>query len=374
MFPKTYYSSELTLMKILYIITGLGLGGAEKIVTQLADEMYKKGHTVKIAYLTGMKLVQPSSKDIEIINLGLNSTKDFIKSSKNLKNLLIDYQPDIIHSHMIHANIFSRLNRIISPMKKLICTAHNSNEGGKIRMLAYKLTNPLGDIFTNVSKEATSAFVAKNVVKANQIMTVYNGIDINKFKNLTLDKKVYRSNINISEDIKLILAVGRFNDQKDYPNLINAIAILAKQRNDFRVIIVGDGPLRTTLQNLIDELNLNSTISLLGKRDDIPELMTVSDIYVLSSKYEGLPTVLIEAMACEKFIVATDCGGSREILGDTGILVPSKNSQALSDALTSALQLSAEEMIKNGVKARERVESTFSLESSVSHWLSLYEN
>lgn len=360
-------------MKILYVITGLGVGGAEKVVSQLADEMCSRGHTVKIAYLTGEELVKPKSSQVEIIDLNLNSIKDLPIASIKLKKLITRYQPDVIHSHMVHANIFSRINRLITPMNKLICTAHNSNEGGKLRMLAYRLTNSLCDVFTNVSKEATSAFVEKKVVKSNHMLTVYNGVDLNKFQNMRLDIEAYRKTLNLDSDTRVLLAIGRFNEQKDYPNLLRAIEFLSKKRKDFKLIIAGDGELRPIIQDMIHHMELDNIVSLLGNRNDIPELMAISDIYVLSSEYEGLPTVLIEAMSCEKFIVATDCGGSREILGDTGILVSTKDSIALANAINKALELPYEEIIINSKKARARAEAIFSIESSTDQWLNLYE-
>lgn len=362
-------------MKILYVITSLGLGGAEKVVSQLADEMCSKGHTVKIAYLTGENLVKPNSSEVEIIELNLNSVKDFPAASIKFKRLISEFQPEIIHSHMVHANIFSRTNRLITPMNKLICTAHNSNEGGKLRMLAYRLTNPLCNIFTNVSKEATSAFVKNNIVKPNKMLTVYNGVDLNKFQNMssTLDIDLYKKTLNLDPDTKVLLAVGRFNEQKDYPNLLKAVGLLAEKRKNFKLLIAGDGELRPMIQDMIRQLSLEKFVSLLGNRDDIPELMTISDIYILSSKYEGLPTVLIEAMACEKFIIATDCGGSQEILGNTGILVPPESSSQLSEALDNVMNLNCKDISLNGRAARERAESLFSLESSIDRWLELYE-
>lgn len=101
--------------------------------------------------------------------------------------------------------------------------------------------------------------------------------------------------------------------------------------------------------------------------------MNQADFFVLSSRQEGLPTVLIEAMACETFVVATDCGGSAEILGETGVLVPIENSEALAKGLEQAMKLTEDQIRKNGKLARKRVEALFSLESSVNKWLALYE-
>ena len=354
-------------MNILYVITGLGLGGAEKVVADLADQMIALGHNVKIAYLTGSVLVKPVSSDVEIIALHLNSVKDFLPASKKYRKLVKSFCPDVIHAHMVHANIFARLNRVLCSVPKLICTAHNSNEGGKLRMFAYRLTNRLSDVNTNVSQEATEALIAKGAFSKNNLITVHNGIDLRKFEK-------NHDNIDLDKHVLNFISVGRFNDQKDYPNLINAFAILRK-RNDYNIklSIVGHGELQPQIETLIKELELDKDITLLGRRSDVPKLINEADIFILSSKFEGLPTVVIEAMACECYVVATDCGGSAEILGDTGMLVPIQDSQALANALETAINLDVEHRLINNKKARARVERLFSFESSVQKWLALYE-
>lgn len=354
-------------MNILYVTTGLGLGGAEKVVADLADQMIALGHDVKIAYLTGNVLVKPACSDIEIVALHLNSAKGFLTASKKYRKLVKSFCPDVIHAHMVHANIFARLNRLLCPVPKLICTAHSSNEGGKVRMVVYRATNFLSNINTHVSQEATKTMISKGAFTKNDIITVYNGIDLSKFKSNS-------KNIKLDKDPLSIIAVGSLSDPKDYPNLINAFAIFKKNNNsNIKLNIVGDGELRPQIEAQIKELKLDKDITLLGRRSDIPKLLNAADIFVLSSKYEGLPTVVIEAMACECYVIATDCGGSAEILDDTGKLVPIQDSQALANALETAINLDVEHRLLNNKKARARVERLFSLENSVQKWIALYE-
>ena len=97
-------------MKILYLITGLGGGGAEKVVADLADQMSQRGHLVKIAYLKGEVVVRPENNEIELVYLGLESIKQSTFAYKKYKNLLQTFKPDVVHAHMVHANIFARLN------------------------------------------------------------------------------------------------------------------------------------------------------------------------------------------------------------------------------------------------------------------------
>ncbi|WP_165589331.1 glycosyltransferase, partial [Acinetobacter lactucae] len=164
-------------MRILYVITGLGGGGAEKVVCDLADEMCSRGHIVKIAYLKGEIVVYPKNKKIELVYLGLESILNALSFSRSYRNLLRSFTPDVVHSHMVHANIFTRILRKFYYIPKLICTAHSSNEGGNFRMLAYKFTHSLADLTTNVSSEASRNFEIRKAVPKGEIKTIYNGIN-----------------------------------------------------------------------------------------------------------------------------------------------------------------------------------------------------
>lgn len=350
-------------MKILYVITGLCLGGAEKVVADLADQMVLRGHEVKIAYLTGEISVKPQSTAVELIYLGLESGKDFIVASRKYRQLIKQYQPDIVHAHMVHANIFARLNRIGCKIPKLICTAHNSNEGGKIRMLAYQYTDFLSDFNSNVSQEAVEAFIEKGAFTANNSVAIYNGIDLSRFK--------YQAEREDNETISL-LAIGRLNEQKDYPNLLNALVEVCKIFPNIHLNIAGEGELRSEIEALIEQLQLNHHVTLLGRRDDVPALMQQADFFILSSKYEGFGLVVAEAMACGTFVIATDCGGVREVMGTTGLLVSPQNSQILADAIINVIELSETEKLENNQHALQYVQQNFDLNKIIDQWENIY--
>lgn len=361
-------------MRILYIITGLGLGGAEKVVIDLAESMHKRGHQVKIAYLTGNIIIRPKFNEIEIIGLKLNSLKDMISSSIIYNKLIISFKPDVVHAHMVHANLFTRLNRLFYKVPKLINSAHSNNEGGELRMYAYKLTNFLADVTTNVSQNAVYEFEKKKAVPRGQMLTIYNGINLNNFKPKAINRTNFIESLNLNPNKKILLSVGRLTEPKDYPNLIRSLCILkTKSITNFQLIIAGEGILRVEIERIIQDLNLKDEITLLGNRKDIADLMNLADIYILPSKFEGFGLVVAEAMACETFVIATNCGGVSEVMGETGILVPPQNSELLAQAIEHSLSLSDEEIIQNGKKARLRVEQLFSLETSINKWLEIYE-
>ncbi|MCM8512869.1 glycosyltransferase [Acinetobacter bereziniae] len=363
-------------MKILYLITGLGGGGAEKVVADLADQMTLRGHSVKIAYLKGNVVVSPQNNSIELVYIGLESLKDVRKAYQNYKNLINTFNPNVVHAHMVHANIFARISRKFCYIPKLICTAHSNNEGGKARMLAYKLTHNLSDLTTNVSLSATKSFEELGAAPKDGIQTVYNGINLSKFKKNEVLGADLRSLLNIAEDEFLLLAVGRLNQAKDYPNLLQALHLVLKQNlitKKINLVIVGEGKLRPDLEELIQVLELRNNVRLIGRRDDIPQLMSAADIFILSSSFEGFGLVVAEAMACETYVVATDCGGVKEVMGGYGTLVPPKDSNALAQAIYITLNQNRIEIEKNNVAALSYVKKTFSLENIADQWIQLYE-
>lgn len=354
-------------MKVLYVITGLGLGGAEKVVADLADQMVLRGHEVKIAYLKGDAIVKPKSQNVELIYLGLESSAKLFPVAYKYRNLIKSYQPDVVHAHMIHANIFARLCRVFSKVPKLICTAHNSNEGGKVRMLAYRMTNFLSNLNTNVSNEATKALIDKKAFKIDEVITVYNGIDLAKFSNKYSKGYIHSSNYNF-------LSVGRFNEQKDYPNLLKAISIVVQNNQNVHFNIAGDGDLREEIERLIIQLDIQKYVTLLGRRNDIPELMSKADCFILPSKYEGFGLVVAEAMACGIFVIGTDCGGVKEVMGNCGILVQPGNSEVLADVIIQFITMDYEKIAKNNVNASEYIQKNFDLNKIIDRWMDIYES
>lgn len=360
-------------MKIAFLITGLGMGGAEKQVCDLADRFVEKGHRVMIVYLTGEAILRPHHDSIPVVGMAMEKTVwSFIRTYIRLRSLFLEFRPDILHSHMVHANLFARLLRLSLPLPRLICTAHNSNEGGWLRMLMYRLTDPFADFSTNVSEEAVEAFVRRKAVPAGRMIAVYNGIDTRHFRYDPSGRTVLRSREKLNENSRIILCVGRLEAQKDYPNMFRAFQILRSRYNDLHLWIVGEGTLRPRLEEMVHELEIGGDVVFLGQRRDIPALMSACDVFCLSSSYEGFGLVVAEAMACEKVVVATDCGGVKEVVGDAGFLSPPNDPQSLAQNLSQALSLDDTQRRQLGERARRRVDALFSLDAIAQRWLDFY--
>jgi len=361
-------------IKVLFVITGLGIGGAERQVLDVSDRLSMRGHQVQIAYLVGPARLLPNNPNIKVVHIGISKNLvGFSHGYLRLRRLISDFKPDVVHSHMVHANLLARLVRLTTKIPKLICTAHNTNEGGRLRMFAYRLTDSLADISTNVSQEAVAAFEANGATPFGRMLAIHNGINTQKFSPNREIRNCYRNRFG-SEYEKIILAVGRLSEQKDYPTLLNAFTKISMKTKNIKLWIIGDGPLRESLKSLASNLGLGERVTFLGIRsdDEIPCFMRASDIFVLSSAWEGFGLVVAEAMATEKIVIATDSGGVREVLGDSGLLVPPQDSDALAEALEKALNMPPKQARELGEKARQRIIEKYGLDSVIDKWLEIY--
>jgi len=368
--------------RLLFVITGLGLGGAETQVVQLAIRLKSRGWEVGVVSLTppGILAKELEANGIPVISLGMRRRFPDPRSLFRLVRIIRLWKSPILHAHMVHANLLARLARLLAPVPVLICTAHStyevSHRAGKLREItwrerAYRLTDFLCDFTSQVSQAGLERYLAVRAAPRHKIRVVHNGIDIQRFCFSASERERVRTELGAGEAF-VWLAVGRLEPQKDYPVLIQSFAQLG--RNDSVLWIAGEGRLREELENLVRALGLEGRVRLLGKRDDIPALMSAADAFVLSSLSEGFPLVIIEAMACELPVVATDSGGPREIVedGQTGFLVPPKDPGALAQAMLRLMNLPEAKRRKMGKLGREKVVAKYSLDHIVDQWEALY--
>jgi glycosyltransferase involved in cell wall biosynthesis len=271
---------------------------------------------------------------------------------------------------MVHANLLGRVSRLFAPIPVVISTAHSVSEGGRWRELAYRVTDGLADLTTIVSRAAAQRYMSVGAVPSHKLKVVPNGVLLQSFRSDTEARSRLRTNLGIGDRFTW-LAVGRLDTPKDYPNLLTAAARLSKRSV---LLIAGDGPLRTSMEQFAADLRISDRIRFLGIRKDIPALMAAADAYVMSSAWEGLPMVLLEASASALPIVATDVGGNNEIVldGISGFLVSAKNPGALAAAMLRTEQLSADSCRSLGLAGREHVAKHYSLSSVVDQWEQIY--
>jgi glycosyltransferase involved in cell wall biosynthesis len=170
------------------------------------------------------------------------------------------------------------------------------------------------------------------------------------------------------------LSVGRFEVAKDYPTMLRAFARVRAQQPDAVLLLVGRGSLQAETEALARELGLASTVRFLGVRSDVPAVMAAADGYVMSSAWEGMPMVLLEAAAAGLPIVATRVGGNQEVVidGETGFLTPPRDSEGLASAMTRLSGLSEAQRHSLGERGREHIRIHYGLDRVADRWEELY--
>jgi glycosyltransferase involved in cell wall biosynthesis len=363
-------------MRIVYLLTSLGVGGAEKQALAVAERMATRGHTVALVVLMP-RLAEEWPTGIRTLHLDVRKTPaSVIKGFNRGSDFLREFRPDLVHSHSFHANIFARLLRLVGPRYVVLSTVHNVYEGGWWRMVAYHLTDSLSRRTVAVSEAAAERFIRLKAVPPHKCTVVLNGIDVDGFVPDAERRAHMRVEMEIAaESAEFVwLAVGRLAPAKDYPNLLRAFAIVRAQRPAARLWVAGDarGDERTPLELIVRELKIDGAVRWLSLRRDMPAILDAADAFVSASAWEGMPLAVGEAMAMEKLVVATDVGGVRELVGDTGVVVPAKDSQALAEAMLTTMQESGEALAARGCAARERVLRQFSMDATADTWEALY--
>lgn len=360
---------------IIFIITGLAYGGAETQLVRLAIRLKARGWEIRVVTLMLPKayVQELEASSIPVYTLGIRRKFPDLWQLIRLPRLIRSLQPEIVHSFMVHANLFSRLVRMLVPVPVLICSARSTDEGGRSRELLYRLTDPLCDLTTQVSQAGLERYIRVGVAPSHKIRYIPNGIDTVRFRPDPEARKRMREELQLGSAF-VWLAVGRFDILKDYPNMLRAFSHLTQVHPNTLLIIAGDGLLRPVMEELVRDLGLKDRVRFLGIRRDIPEVLNAADAYVISSACEGMANVLLEAGATGLPIVATDVGGNREVVrdGETGLLVPPKDSGALALTMLRLMNLSGEERWRMGEAGRQYIRGNYSMNRVVDIWEALY--
>jgi glycosyltransferase involved in cell wall biosynthesis len=368
-------------MRIVYVLNSLGVGGAERQALALADRMAQRGHSVAVLVLRP-RIDNEWPTDLSVVHLDIRkSPRNVLAGIMRARRFLREFRPDLIHSHSFHANILARLLKLFMRSTRVLTTVHNVYEGGRMRMLAYRLTDSLACCTTAVSQAAADRFVRLKAVSARKCVALLNGIDSEEFSPSAVRRGQMREEMGIGNKF-VWLAAGRLVAAKDYPNLLRAFKQvralfpqaqlwIAGEPADTKLVQTADGRMGY-VSGLVVEHDLMDQVRFLGLRRDMPALFDAADGFVSSSAWEGMPLVVGEAMAMEKPVVATDVGGTRELVGDAGIIVPPQDSTVLAAAMIDLMQQSAEHRQTLGQVARTRIARDFSMDARANEWEALY--
>jgi glycosyltransferase involved in cell wall biosynthesis len=363
-------------MKIFFLSTSMGMGGSDSQLLAAAQELRARGHEVLIVSLTPLGPMGLQARDAGIPTESLEMRRGVPdpRGLVRLIRLVRAWRPDVLHSHMVHANLMARVLRLFVPIPALVSTIHNIYEGGRVRMAAYRLTNALVDHMTIVSQAAADRFVSDGIVPKKILTVVPNGVDTDRFRTVPARaRESLRDSMGLEREF-VWLAVGRFEVAKDYPNMLRAFATVHQRHPRVVLLLVGRGTLQAESEALAQALGLEGAVRFLGVRQDVPELMSAADAYVLSSAWEGMPMVLLEAAAAGLPIVSTVVGGNDEVVRDqeSGFLVPPRDPDGLGMAMVRLMELPDADRRSMGERGREHVRAHYGLSRVVERWEDLY--
>ena len=324
-------------IKVLHIIPTFGIGGAERLVVNLLENLNRERFEVAACSLYGKRNTifehQLEEQGITIYYLGKHKGLD-LRMIPRLCHLFKLVKPDIVHTHLSvlrYALIPIILCRIPARFHTVHNIAQKEVDGpGKIMdWLAFHL----GRVIPISISQAVARTVRK--LYGKRTIIIYNGIPTEEFQRSNAVRAVWRKKEGIKDSEVVLIHIGRFSPQKNHHLLIEAFNKAIKECSDLKLLLVGDGELRSGIEKLVKKKGLDQDIRFLGLHQDIPELLAASDIFILSSDWEGFGLVIAEAMAAGKPVIATAVGGVSELVedGKTGLLVPPQNASALSQAI-----------------------------------------
>lgn len=369
-------------LRVLHVIGGGEFGGAEQHILNLLTSFPQDAlEATVVCFYDSVFSNQLRKAGISVVALDRFGRFD-VRLLKALKQTFLTYQPDIIHTHGVKANFFARL-AARSITRSLITTVH-SNLRYDYGRLAYlvasvmeRTTRRWNRHFIAVS-EALGEILCEEGVPASRISVIYNGLDLTPLRQTQLrgtDRQHLRQEWQIPADAFLFGTVARFVPVKGLPYLIDAFAQLVRQEPEktYRLVLVGDGPERALLEEKVKQHGIEDQVCFAGFRHDIPACLHAFDAFVHSSIYEGLGYTIIEAMASEVPVVASNAGGVKEFVkpDQTGLLVEPADVHALADAMKQIATdtSSRAQMVE---RALEMVEATFTIEQMAEKTLKLY--
>ena len=354
---------------VMHLITELDSGGAQSALLRLLEGQDRSRFTpVVLCLYNGDRLVarQIRSLGVEMIDLGMKR-KWRIDAFWRLWRHLRQTRPTILHTWMFHANIPGRLLGRLAGVPTIISSERTMGQEGSVRRLLNRVTGRLADRIICVSQNVAD-FAAKEIgLPADRLVVIPNGIDTSVFRPALAPSTKATGQLTIGY-------VGRLQKVKGVHFLIDAFARLVSEYPHLQLQLVGDGSERAALAQQAQALGVSDNIHFLGIRADMPALYPTFDLFVLPSLWEGMPNVALEAMACGVPVIATNTGGTPEVVqtGRSGILVAPGDVTALYEAM-AMLIADAEMQCRLAQAGRRFVEQTFSINQTVASTVTLYD-
>ncbi len=366
--------------KVAVIITKLELGGAQKVAISLCEKINKNlFEPFMICGCDGIlsEEVQQKNKVYFIKDLirEINPIKD-LKAAISIYKILKKEKPDIVHTHSSKAGILGRFCGLLAGVPVIIHTIHGfsfNDTQSFLKKYLFVFLEKFCALFSTylifISKENIDKGIKNKIGRQSKYKYIRLGIDIDNFKNF--QNPSLRNELNLSKEDILVTTIGPFKPQKNLSDFIKVAGKISKDYKNFKFVIVGDGILRPSFEKLINDLQIQKNIFLLGWRRDIANILHSSNFFVMTSLWEGLPISTIEAMTCGLAPIVNAVDGQKEIIKDgiNGFLIPPYN---IEEICCKILYLANNADIKNTMEqeAKSSIDETF----SIAHMIKEHEN
>lgn len=375
-------SSSRKATRVLMFVQSLDLGGSETQCVEIGRQLKEEGYRVTVGCLRADGPLQDRLKEAGLecaefpVRTGLLRPNALWQMLK-LVFFIRKRKFEVVHTNDLYSNLFAVPAAWLAGVPVIISSRRDLGRWWWYTPVRRKILRRVQELSTRVlvnSEAVGKELLIKDGFRPEKIQVVYNGIDAEKYSQLTSDREQLLPSLRSNH--KLIITVANMHTAvKGHGDLIEAARIVREEHPEARFILAGDGEMRQFFEEQVRAAGLAETFVFLGHRTDIPALLACCDIGVLASRTEGLPNAVLEYMAAGLPVVATSVGGVPEILENegNGLLIPPENPRALSRALLRLLR--DEEMRRRlGAAGRERVLAQFNFASVMARLKQLYKD
>jgi glycosyltransferase involved in cell wall biosynthesis len=369
-------------LRVLHV-TATTTGGVGLLILFLIKHLDRRAFDMEVAFGRGY-LLDRSFDETNVRMHTLSTSRrvgvlSILKGTFEVYRILKQGRFDVVQTHTSVGGVIGRLAGWLSRTPVVMWTVHGLGAHAGLatwkRAMVRRVEICLDwftDHYVAVSHDLREEGVRTGIFREQKVTVIPNGLEFNHLPS-HFDPAAKRRSLGIAQGIPLIGTVTRLEPQKANDVFLRAVAIAARRVPGLVVLIAGDGPQRNSLEALAAELGLGATVRFLGWRSDAVELLGTLDIFCMTSRWEGCPMVLLEAMAMERPVVATNIGGVREIVvdGDTGVLVEQDNPDHFADALVRLLEAEPERT-RMGRSGRRHVEQHFNSRRMLEAYAGLY--
>jgi len=345
-------------MKIIHLIQALENGGCENMLLRTLPFLAEFEHKIITLNQRGELAEQFEQKNISIININQKSLLDIFAYFRLLKEIKKE-KPDLIFTYLFHADFVGRLFLQIFTNAKIfpsLRTTYNHKKYWSARLFE-KITKYFVKQYLANSESVKDFYVKKIGVNPKKITIIPNGIDIDFYDKIERDENL-RKNLGLEKEDFTIICVANLHINKGHKYLLKAFEEIYEKNKKIKLLLVGDGEEKNNLKNQLENYLSKENVLFLGKRNDVAQLLKISDIFVLPTLFEGMSNAIMEAMATGLPIITTDIPENRELIENekTGVLVHSENVSTLVQAIKSLInnQVKRELLGKNAVKVIEQ--------------------